>query len=80
MFYIFCNFWTGSFSEPLEVVAGLISWSPSEVGIRYLSGFACFSMRGAIAVSFWIGFIVPLGNIALTASMSANCDLQILAG
>ena len=37
-------------------------------------------MIGAIAVSFWIGFTVPFENIALTESMAANCELQILAG
>ena len=61
-------------------MAGLISRSPLEVGIRYLSGFVYFSMRGALAVSFWIGFIVTFENIALTASMAANCEFQILAG
>ena len=79
MFLIFGNVWNVSLSEPLEVVAGLFYRSPLEVGTWYLSGFACFSVRGALAVSFWIGFIVPFENIALTASMSANCELQILA-
>ena len=64
--FIFCNLRTGSFSAPLEFVAGLIYLSPLEVGIWYLSDFACFSMRGALAVSFWNGFIVPFENIALT--------------
>ena len=80
MFLIFCNLWTGYFSAPLEDVAGFISRSPLEVGIRYLSGFACFSMGSALAVSLWIGFIVPFENIALTASMAATCELQIIAG
>ena len=76
---IFCNLLTDYFNAPLEVVAVLISWSTLEVGIRYFSDFACFSMRGALAVSFWIGLIVPFENIALTASMSANCELQIIS-
>ena len=80
MFFIFGTVWTVSLGAPLEVVAGLFSRSPLEVGTRYLYGFSCFSMRGACNVLFWLGFIVPFENIALTASMAANCELQMLAG
>ena len=34
----------------------------------------------ALDVVFRVGFIVPFENIALTASMAANCELQMLAG
>ena len=61
-------------------MAGWFSWSPLEVGTQYLSGAACLFMRGAIVVLLWMGFIVPFVNIALTASMAANCELQMLAG
>ena len=71
--------WNVSLSAPLEVMAGLFSRSPLEVGTRYLSGFACFSMRGAGYILFWMGFIVSFENIALTASMAANCELIMLA-
>ena len=52
--YVFKFFtvWNVSLSAPLEVVAGLFSQSPLEVGTWYLSGFACFSMRGAFDVLF----------------------------
>ena len=80
MLFIFGTVWTVSISARLEVVAGLFTRSPLEVGSWYLSGFACFSMRGARDVLFWLGFIVPFEKIALTASMAANCELQMLAG
>ena len=68
-------------SAPLKVVAGWFSWSPLEVGIRYRSGAACLCMRGALVVLFWMGLIVfPFVNIALTSSMAANCELQMLSG
>ena len=68
-------------SAPLEVVAGWFYWSPLEVGIRYCSGAAFLGMRGAVDVLFWMDFIVsPFLNIALTASMAANCGSQIIAG
>ena len=78
--FIFENVCTVCFYVPLEVVAGLFSWSPSEVGTWYLSGAACLCMRGAIVVLFWMGFIVPFVNIAHMASMAANYKLQILSG
>ena len=78
--FIFFNVWTGSLSAPLEVVAGLISWSPLEVGTRYLYGFACFSMSVALDDLFWMGFIVPFENISLTESMAANWELQTFSG
>ena len=37
-------------------------------------------MRGALDVLFWMGFIFPFVNIALTASMEDNRELQMLAG
>ena len=80
MFLIFGTVWTVSLSTPLEVVAGLFTLSPLEVGNRYFSGFARFFMRGACDVLFWLSFIVPFENIALTASIAANCELQMLAG
>ena len=80
MFLIFGNVCTVCFSAPLEVVIGWFSRSPLEVGTRYLYGSACLFMRGDPVFLLWVGFIVPFGNIALTASMSANCELQMLAG
>ena len=79
MFLFFGNVCTVCFSAPLEVVVGWFSWSPLEVGTQYLSGAACICMRGALVVLVWMVFIVPFVNIALTASMAANCELQILA-
>ena len=74
MFLFFGNVCTVCFNTPLEVVAGWFSWSHLEVGIRYRSGAACLGMRGALVVLFWMGLIVfPFVNIALTASMAANC-------
>ena len=62
-------------------MAGWFYWSPLEVGIRYRSGAAFLGMRGALDVLFWMDLIVfPFVNIALTASMAANCELQMLAG
>ena len=61
-------------------MAGWLSWSPLEVGTRYISGSACLFMRGAHVVLLWMGFIVPFMNITLTASMAANCESQMLAG
>ena len=49
------------------------------MGTLYLSGAACLCMRGALVFLVWMGFIVPFVNIALTASMAANCELQMLA-
>ena len=81
MFLFFGNVCTVCCSAPLEVVSGWFSWSPLEVGIRYCSGVACLGMRGAFVVLFWMGLIVfPFVNIALTASMAANCELKMLAG
>ena len=80
MFFIFGTAWTVSLSAPLEVVASLFTRSPLEVGSRYLSGFACFSMWGSCDVLFWMCFIVPFENIAITASMAANFELKILSG
>ena len=80
MFLFFENMCTFCFSAPLEVVAGWFSWSPLEVGIRYLSKAACLCMRGALVVLVWMGFIVSFVNIALTASMAANFEMYILAG
>ena len=80
MFFIFGLVWTVSFSAPLEIVAGLFSWSPLEVGTQYFSGFAWFFIRGACDILFWLGFIVPFENIVLTASIAAKCELQMLAG
>ena len=37
-------------------------------------------MRGALDVLLWMGFIVSFENIALTASMAANCELQMITG
>ena len=37
-------------------------------------------MRGALVVLFWMVVIFPFVNIALTALMADNCELQILAG
>ena len=68
-------------SAPLEVVAGWFSWSPLEVGILYLSGTVFLGTRGALDALFWMDLIVfPFLNIALTASMAANFELQMLAG
>ena len=62
------------FSAPLEVMAGWFSWSPLEVVIRYRSGAAFLGLRGAVDFLFCIDFIViPFVNIALTASIAANC-------
>ena len=72
--------WTVSFSAPLEVVVDFFLYHPFEIGAFYLSGFACFCMRGAIDVLLWMGFIVPFEKISPTASMEANCELQMLAG
>ena len=68
-------------SASLEVMAGWFSWSPLEVVIRYRSGAAFLGLRGAVYFLFFMNFIViPFVNIALTASMDANCELQILYG
>ena len=81
MFLFFLIVCTVCCSAPLEVMAGWFSWSPLEVGIRYRSGAACLGMRGAVDVLFWMDFIVfPFVNIALTASMAANCGSQIIYG
>ena len=81
MFLFFVIVCTFCCSSPLEVMAGWFSWSPLEVGIRYRSGAACLGMRGAVDVLFRMDLIVfPFVNIALTASMAANCESQILAG
>ena len=81
MFLFFVIVCTVCCSAPLEVMAGWFYWSPLEVGIRYLSGAAFLGLRGAVDVLFWMDFIVfPFVNIALTASISANCESQILAG
>ena len=51
------------------------------MGIRYRSSVACLGMRDVLVVLVWMGLIVfPIVNIALTASMAANCELQMLAG
>ena len=52
MFFIFGTVWTVSLSTSLEIVAGLFTRSPLEVGNQYFTGFACFSMRGACDVLF----------------------------
>ena len=80
MFLFFGNVCTVFFNAPLEVVDGWFTWSPLEVGTRYLSGTYCICMRGDLVVLVWMGFIVPFVNIDLTASMVANCELQIIAG
>ena len=80
IFLFFGNLFTVCCRTPLEVVAGWFSWSPLEVGTRYISGAACLCIRGALVVLVWMGFIVPFVNIALTASMAANYELQMLAG
>ena len=81
MFLFFGNVCTVCFSAPLEVVAGWFSWSSLEVGIWYRSGADCLGMRVALVVLFLMGLIVfPFVNIALTASMATNCELQMLAG
>ena len=68
-------------SAPLEVVAGWFYWSPLESVIRYRSGAAFLGMRGDLDVLFWMDLIfLPFANIALTASMEANCELQRFAG
>ena len=58
MFLMFGNVWTVSLSAPFEVVAGLFSRSPLEVGTRHISGFDCFFMRGALDVVLWLVVIV----------------------
>ena len=80
MFLFFGDVCTVCFSTPLEVLAGWFSWSPLEVGTRYLYGASCICMRGALVVLFWMGSIFPFVNISLTSSMAANCELQMLAG
>ena len=80
VFLIFGIVCTVCFSSPLEVVAGWFSRSPLEVCTQYISVSACLFVRGALDVLLWMGFIVPFVNIALTASMAANCELQMLAG
>ena len=80
MCLFFGNVCTACFSAPLEVVAGWFSWSPLEVGTRYLSGAAYICIRVDLVVLFWMGFIFPFVNIALTASMAANCEFHMLDG
>ena len=49
--------------------------------IRYRFGAAFLGMRGALDALFWMYLIVfPFVNIYITASMAANCELQMLAG
>ena len=51
------------------------------MGIRYRPGADFLGMRGALDVLFLMDLIVvPFVNIALTSSMAANCELQILSG
>ena len=52
MFFIFGFVWTVVFSTPLEIVAGLFTWSPLELGNRYFSVFAWFSIRDACDILF----------------------------
>ena len=62
-------------------MAGCFSWPPLEVSVQYCSGAACLGMRGAFDVLCGVNFMVfPFVNIALTASISANWESQILAG
>ena len=57
------------------------SWLPLEVGVGYLSGTSCLGMSGDIVFLCGMDFIVrPFVNIALTASIAANLDSQILVG
>ena len=75
MFFFFVIVCTVFCSAPLEVMAGWFSWPPLEVGVRYRSGTACLGMRGAFDVLCGLDFIVfPFVNIALTASIAANCE------
>ena len=81
MFLFFGIVCTVCCRAPLKVVAGWFYWSPLEVGIRYCSGAAFLGMRGALDVLLWMDLIVSsFLNIALTASMAANCELQLLDG
>ena len=81
MFFFFVIVCTIFCSAPLEVMAGWFSWPPLEVGVRYCSSNAFLGMRGVFDVFCGMDFIVfPFVNIALTASIAANCESQILAG
>ena len=80
MFLFFVIVCTVCCSAPLEVMAGWFSWSPLEVGIRYRSSAAFLGMRDDVDDLLRMYFIVfPFVNIALTASMAANCESQILS-
>ena len=62
-------------------MAGWFYWPPLEVGVRYRAGAACLGMRDAFDVLGGVDFIVfPFVNIALTASIAANCYSKILVG
>ena len=57
------------------------SWPPLEVGVGYRSGASCLGMSGVIGFKCALDFIVlPFVNIALTASIAANYESQILFG
>ena len=74
MFLFFEIVCTVCCSAPSAVVTGWFSWSPLEVGIGYRSGADFLGMRGALDVLFWMDLTVsPFVNIALMASMAANC-------
>ena len=57
------------------------SWPPLEAGGQYRAGSYCLGMSGAI--DFLCGLysiVLPFVNISLTASITANCESQILVG
>ena len=72
---------TFCYTEPLEVMAVWFSWPPLEVGVGYLAGSSCIGMSGEISLLCGLDSIVcPFVNIALTASIAANCESRILVG
>ena len=65
----------------LEVMVVWFSWTPLEVGVGYRAGDSCLGMSGVIDFLCGLDYIVlPFVNISLTASISDNCESQILVG
>ena len=68
-------------TAPLEVMAVWFSWPPLKVGVGYLDSSYCLGISDVIGFLCGLDFIVlPFVNIALTASIAANCESHILVG